>query len=156
MFKISRRKGKGSFLVSTSVTKMNKKSGYTKKQDNDLKNYPVVKRMDVFFADLSSDGVGSEQFGIRPVLVIQNDVGNQFSPTIIISSITAKASKAKLPTHIELNAKKYGLEKDSLLLLEQIRTIDKQRLIRKITHLEGPVVDEIQKALLISLGLIKF
>lgn len=120
-----------------------------------MKSEQQIKRMDIFLADLST-GVGSEQLGIRPVLVIQNDLGNQFSPTTIVSSITAKTTKAKLPTHIELSAKEHGLGKNSVLLLEQIRTIDKQRLIRRITHLEGPIVDEIEKGLLISLGLIKF
>lgn len=133
-----------------------------KKQEHSQKNASGntellnVKRMDVYFADLSSDGVGSEQLGMRPVLVVQNNIGNQFSPTIIVGSITAKSSKAKLPTHVELKAKEHGLEKDSVLLLEQLRTIDKKRLIRKITHLEGSIVEDVQKALRISLGLIKF
>lgn len=134
--------------------------GETMEKKQTQKNMKVehlnVKRMDVYFADLSTDGVGSEQLGMRPVLVIQNDVGNQFSPTIIVSSITAKTSKGKLPTHVELTSKEHGLEKDSVLLLEQLRTIDKKRLIRKITHLEGPIIEDVHKALLISLGLTKF
>lgn len=85
----------------------------------------VVKRGDVYFADLSPV-VGSEQGGTRPVLILQNDIGNRFSPTVIVATITAQIQKAKLPTHVEINAKKYGFERDSVILLEQIRTIDKQ------------------------------
>ncbi|MEX3623729.1 type II toxin-antitoxin system PemK/MazF family toxin [Viridibacillus arvi] len=114
-----------------------------------------IKRMDIYLADLS-EGVGSEQEGVRPVLVIQNDVGNRFSPTVIVSSITGEVNKAKLPTHIEVSAAKYGLDIDSIILLEQIRTIDKKRLLRKITHIDGPIVKEINRALKISLALIKF
>ena len=91
----------------------------------------VVKRGDIFYADLSPV-VGSEQGGVRPVLVVQNDVGNKFSPTVIISAITSQINKAKLPTHIEINADDYGLAKDSVILLEQIRTIDKKRLRERI------------------------
>ena len=86
----------------------------------------IVKRGDVYFADLSPV-VGSEQGGVRPVLVIQNNIGNRFSPTVIIAAITAQIQKAKLPTHVEIDAKRYGFERDSVILLEQIRTIDKQR-----------------------------
>ena len=95
----------------------------------------IVKRGDVYFADLSPV-VGSEQGGVRPVLVIQNNIGNRFSPTVIIAAITAQIQKAKLPTHVEIDAKRYGFERDSVILLEQIRTIDKQRLTDKITHLD--------------------
>ena len=87
----------------------------------------TVKRGDIFYADLSPV-VGSEQGGVRPVLIIQNDVGNKYSPTIIAAAITSKINKAKMPTHIELSANEYGLTKDSVILLEQIRTIDKRRL----------------------------
>jgi mRNA interferase MazF len=115
----------------------------------------IVKRGDVFFADLSPV-VGSEQGGVRPVLVIQNDIGNRFSPTVIVAAITAQIQKAKLPTHVEIEAKKHGLEKDSVILLEQIRTIDKQRLTDKITHLDEELMRRVDEALQISLGLIDF
>jgi mRNA interferase MazF len=114
-----------------------------------------VKRGDVFFADLSPV-VGSEQGGTRPVLVIQNDIGNRFSPTVIIAAITAQIQKAKLPTHVEINAKKYGFERDSVILLEQLRTIDKSRLTDKITQLDDVLMEEVDEALEISLGLVKF
>ncbi|MFC3882471.1 type II toxin-antitoxin system endoribonuclease NdoA [Bacillus songklensis] len=115
----------------------------------------VVKRGDVYFADLSPV-VGSEQGGVRPVLIIQNDIGNRFSPTVIVAAITAQIQKAKLPTHVEIDAKRYGFERDSVILLEQIRTIDKQRLTDKITHLDDEMMDRVDEALQISLGLIDF
>ncbi|WP_062350861.1 type II toxin-antitoxin system endoribonuclease NdoA [Bacillus kwashiorkori] len=115
----------------------------------------IVKRGDVYFADLSPV-VGSEQGGVRPVLVLQNDIGNRFSPTVIVAAITAQIQKAKLPTHVEINAEKYGFERDSVILLEQIRTIDKQRLTDKITHLDDEMMDRVDEALQISLGLIDF
>lgn len=115
----------------------------------------IVKRGDVYFADLSPV-VGSEQGGVRPVLVIQNDIGNRFSPTVIIAAITAQIQKAKLPTHVEIDAKRYGFERDSVILLEQIRTIDKQRLTDKITHLDEEMMDKVDYALQVSLGLIEF
>jgi mRNA interferase MazF len=115
----------------------------------------IVKRGDVFFADLSPV-VGSEQGGMRPVLVIQNDIGNRFSPTVIIAAITAQIQKAKLPTHIEIDAKTHGFDRDSVILLEQIRTIDKQRLTDKITHLDEDLMEKVNEALQISLGLIDF
>ncbi|MBM7694590.1 mRNA interferase MazF [Peribacillus deserti] len=115
----------------------------------------VVKRGDVYFADLSPV-VGSEQGGTRPVLVIQNDIGNRFSPTVIVAAITAQIQKAKLPTHVEINAKRYGFERDSVILLEQIRTIDKQRLTDKITHLDEEMMKKVDDAVQISLGLIEF
>lgn len=114
-----------------------------------------VKRGYIFFADLSPV-VGSEQGGVRPVLVIQNDVGNKYSPTVIIAAITSQIEKAKLPTHVEVEAKEYGLEKDSVILLEQIRTIDKQRLQDKVTELDDRVMQRVNQALKISLGLIDF
>lgn len=114
-----------------------------------------VKRGYIFFADLSPV-VGSEQGGVRPVLVVQNDVGNKYSPTVIIAAITSQIEKAKLPTHVEVEAKEYGLEKDSVILLEQIRTIDKQRLQGKVTELDGRVMQKVSQALKISLGLIDF
>lgn len=115
----------------------------------------IVKRGEVYFADLSPV-VGSEQGGVRPVLVLQNDIGNRFSPTVIIAAITAQIQKAKLPTHVEIDAKKYGFERDSVILLEQIRTIDKQRLTDKITQLDTPMMENINRALEISLGLTEF
>lgn len=114
-----------------------------------------VKRGDVFFADLSPV-VGSEQGGFRPVLVIQNDIGNRFSPTVIVAAITAQIQKAKFPTHVEVPAKEYGLDRDSVVLLEQIRTIDKQRLTEKITHLDEELMQRIDESLQISLGLVDF
>ncbi|BBI31867.1 type II toxin-antitoxin system PemK/MazF family toxin [Cohnella abietis] len=115
----------------------------------------IVKRGDVFYADLSPV-VGSEQGGVRPVLVIQNDIGNRFSPTVIIAAITAQIQKAKLPTHVEIEAKNHGMERDSVILLEQIRTIDKQRLTDKITHLDDETMRKVDEALQISVGLIDF
>jgi mRNA interferase MazF len=114
-----------------------------------------VKRGYIFFADLSPV-VGSEQGGIRPVLIIQNDVGNKYSPTVIVAAITSHIEKAKLPTHVEVEAKEYGLEKDSVILLEQIRTIDKQRLLDKVTELDEKVMQKVNQAAKISLGLIEF
>ncbi|MCM3714674.1 type II toxin-antitoxin system PemK/MazF family toxin [Halalkalibacter oceani] len=115
----------------------------------------IVKRGDVYFADLSPV-VGSEQGGVRPVLIIQNDIGNRFSPTVIVAAITAQIQKAKLPTHVEINAKRYGFDRDSVILLEQVRTIDKQRLTDKITHLDDDMMNRVNDALFISLGLIDF
>lgn len=111
-----------------------------------------IYRGEVYFADLSPV-VGSEQGGVRPVLIIQNDIGNRFSPTIIVAAITAQIQKAKLPTHVEIKAKKHGLERDSVILLEQIRTLDKQRLTDKITKLDKEKMKEVDRALKISLGL---
>ncbi|GAB6934750.1 MAG: type II toxin-antitoxin system PemK/MazF family toxin [Bacillota bacterium] len=115
----------------------------------------IVKRGDVFYANLSPV-VGSEQGGVRPVLIIQNDIGNKYSPTVIVAAITAQIQKAKLPTHVEIPAKPYGLEKDSVILLEQIRTIDKQRLTDKITHLDDELMQKVNESLQISLGLVDF
>ncbi len=114
-----------------------------------------VKRGDIYFADLSPV-VGSEQGGVRPVLIIQNDVGNKYSPTVIVAAITSQIQKAKLPTHVEITAKEHGLDRDSVVLLEQLRTIDKQRLNERITHLVPELMQRVSDALLISLGLIDF
>ncbi len=114
----------------------------------------IVKRGDVFFADLSPV-VGSEQGGQRPVLVVQNDVGNKYSPTVIVSAITAKISKAKLPTHVEIHKEDVGLVKDSVVLLEQVRTIDKKRLIQKLGALSPDLMEKVDLALMISMGLLK-
>ena len=112
----------------------------------------VIKRGDIFYADLSPV-VGSEQGGIRPVLIVQNDVGNKYSPTVIAAAITSQINKAKLPTHIEISAQEYGLAKDSVILLEQIRTIDKKRLREKIGHLDDELMERVNEALGISFGL---
>ncbi len=112
----------------------------------------IVKRGEVYFADLNPV-VGSEQGGQRPVLIVQNDVGNKYSPTVIVAAITAKISKAKLPTHVEVQKSEVGLLKDSVILLEQIRTIDKRRLIQKIGALTPDLMNEVDRALMISLGL---
>ena len=111
-----------------------------------------IKRGDIFYADLSPV-VGSEQGGIRPVLIIQNDVGNRHSPTVICAAITSKMNKAKLPTHIEVDAVKYHLVKNSVVLLEQIRTIDKQRLKDFICHVDKKLMFQVEEALKISLEL---
>ena len=107
----------------------------------------------MFYADLSPV-VGSEQGGVRPVLIVQNDVGNKFSPTVIVSAITSQINKAKLPTHVEINAQEYGIQKDSVILLEQIRTIDKKRLREKIGHLDDKLMEQVNDALSISFGLV--
>ena len=111
-----------------------------------------IKRGDIYYADLSPV-VGSEQGGIRPVLIVQNDVGNKYSPTVIATAITSQVNKAKMPTHIELDAHEYGLSKDSVVLAEQIRTIDKRRLKEKIGHLDNKLMNKVNEALEISFGL---
>ena len=111
-----------------------------------------VKRGDIFYADLSPV-VGSEQGGIRPVIIIQNNIGNRYSPTVIISAITSQINKAKLPTHVEISSEEYGLNRDSVVLLEQIRTIDKKRLKDKVCHLDNPIMQRVNRALQISLEL---
>lgn len=112
----------------------------------------VVKRGDIFYGDLRPV-IGSEQGGVRPVLIVQNNMGNKYSPTVICAAITSQINKAKLPTHIEIEAKKYALNKDSVILLEQIRTIDKKRLKEKICHLDPDIMQKVDKCLLISFGL---
>lgn len=113
---------------------------------------PTIKRGDIFYADLSPV-VGSEQGGLRPVLIIQNDVGNKYSPTVIAAAITSRMDKAKLPTHIDINATGVGLAKDSVVLLEQIRTLDKRRLKEKMGHLDGDAMNKVNGAIAISCGL---
>ena len=115
----------------------------------------IVKRGDIYYADLSPV-IGSEQGGVRPVLVVQNDVGNRYSPTVIAAAITSQINKAKLPTHIEIDARDYGLSRDSVVLLKQIRTIDKKRLKEKIGHLDDGMMDHVNEALEISFGLSGF
>jgi mRNA interferase MazF len=115
----------------------------------------MVKRGEIYYADLSP-AVGSEQGGIRPVLIVQNDIGNKYSPTVIVAAITTQINKAKLPTHIEVIAPDYGLVKDSVILLEQIRTLDKKRLQQRLGQIDDQMMEQINQALLISLGLIEF
>ena len=113
---------------------------------------PSVRRGDIFYADLSPV-VGSEQGGLRPVLIIQNDVGNRYSPTVIAAAITSRMGKTKLPTHIDIYADRVGLSKDSVILLEQIRTLDKRRLREKMGHLDEAVMEEVNNAIAVSFGL---
>ncbi len=112
----------------------------------------TVKRGDIYYADLSPV-IGSEQGGIRPVLIIQNDIGNKYSPTVIAAAITSQKDKTKLPTHIQVNATGCGLAKDSIVLLEQVRTIDKRRLKEKMGTLDVSAMDRVNKALTVSFGL---
>ena len=111
-----------------------------------------VKRGDIYYADLSPV-IGSEQGGVRPVLIIQNDIGNKYSPTVIAAAITSQKDKTKLPTHIQVNASGCGLAKDSIVLLEQVRTIDKQRLKEKMGALDNVSMDRVNKALAVSFRL---
>ena len=111
-----------------------------------------IKRGDIYYADLSPV-VGSEQGGLRPVLIVQNDVGNRYSPTVIAAAITSRVGKTKLPTYIDVYADKVGLQKDSVILLEQIRTIDKKRLGEKMGHLDDSVMSAVDEAITISFGL---
>ena len=111
-----------------------------------------VRRGDIFYADLSPV-VGSEQGGVRPVLIIQNDVGNRHSPTVICAAITSRMNKAKLPTHVEIDARKYQIVKNSVVLLEQIRTIDKRRLREQVCHLDREIMKKIDEALKVSFEL---
>ncbi len=114
----------------------------------------IIRRGDIFFADLSPVR-GSEQGGTRPVLILQNDIGNQYSPTTIIAAITSQITKAKLPTHIEMTTDVSGLEKKSVVLLEQVRTIDKSRLFEKVSSLSKEMMGQVNKAVEISLGLVE-
>ncbi|HHX01656.1 MAG TPA: type II toxin-antitoxin system PemK/MazF family toxin [Firmicutes bacterium] len=113
----------------------------------------TIRRGDIFYANLNPV-IGSEQGGVRPVLILQNNIGNKYSPTTIIAAITSKIKKAKLPTHVELSAAEFNLDKDSVILLEQLRTIDKRRLKEKIAHLDEEIMSEIDRAIMISLGLV--
>ena len=113
-----------------------------------------INRGEIYYADLSPV-VGSEQGGIRPVLVVQNNVGNKYSPTVIVAAITSQLTKAKLPTHIELDKDKYNLKKDSVVLLEQIRTLDKRRLGDKVSSLDDMAMQKVDFALIISFGLVQ-
>ena len=111
-----------------------------------------VKRGDIYYADLSPV-VGSEQGGMRLVLIVQNDTGNRHSPTVIAAAITSQTGKARLPTHIELSARSYGLSRDSVILLEQIRTLDKSRLRERMGQLDAPTMDRVNNAIAVSFGL---
>ena len=111
-----------------------------------------IKRGDIYYADLSPV-IGSEQGGLRPVLIVQNDVGNKYSPTVIAAAITSQLGKAKLPTHIDVYAERFGLVKDSVILLEQIRTIDKTRLREKMGHIDDVLMQKVNTAITISFGL---
>ncbi len=112
----------------------------------------MIRRGDIYYADLSPV-VGSEQGGVRPVLIVQNDVGNKHSPTVIAAAITSRMGKSKLPTHIDINAERVGLQKDSVVLLEQVRTIDKKRLGEKMGHLDEETMNHVNDAIQISFGL---
>ena len=112
----------------------------------------VIRRGDIYYANLSPV-VGSEQGGVRPVLIIQNDVGNRHSPTVICAAVTSKMNKAKLPTHIEISTKDYNIVKNSVILLEQIRTIDKQRLREFVCHIDTRMMKKVDEAIRISLEL---
>lgn len=112
----------------------------------------TVRRGDIYYADLSPV-VGSEQGGIRPVLIIQNDIGNKHSPTVICAAITSRMNKAKLPTHVEISAQRYQIVKNSVILLEQVRTLDKQRLKEFVCHVDKKLMDEVNEAIRISLEL---
>ena len=112
----------------------------------------TIRRGDIFYADLSPV-IGSEQGGLRPVLIVQNDVGNKYSPTVIAAAITSRLGKTRLPTHIDIYAKDVGLSKDSVILLEQIRTIDKKRLKEKMGHLDDNIMNDVNNAISVSFGL---
>lgn len=113
-----------------------------------------IRRGDIFYADLRPV-VGSEQGGVRPVLVVQNDTGNKHSPTVIIAAITSRMTKAQLPTHVKIDSNKYDMIKDSVILLEQLRTIDKTRLKDKVCHLDNEIILKVDKALLTSLEILR-
>lgn len=112
----------------------------------------IIRRGDIYYADLRPV-VGSEQGGVRPVLIIQNDVGNRHSPTVIVAAITSQIHKVKLPTHVELDSEKCHIVKDSVILLEQLRTIDKKRLKDKVCHLDAEILEKVDRALIVSLEL---
>ena len=125
---------------------------YRANTESERKIHNAVKRGDIYYADLSPV-VGSEQGGMRPVLIVQNDTGNRHSPTVIAAAITSQTGKARLPTHIELSARNYGLSRDSVVLLEQIRTLDKSRLRERMGQLDGATMDKVNGAIAVSFGL---
>ena len=129
-----------------------RENGNTKDANIRIRERVIMRRGDIYYADLRPV-IGSEQGGVRPVLIIQNDIGNKHSPTVICAAITSKMNKAKLPTHIELNASKYDMVKDSVILLEQLRTIDKKRLKDRICHLDQDIMQVVNNGLMVSLEL---
>ncbi len=141
---------KTAFEVNNNCTAVHIMKYILPKKEVDM----TIKRGELYYADLSPV-VGSEQGGVRPVLVVQNDVGNKYSPTVIAAAVTSKINKAKLPTHIELPSNTYGLQKDSVILLEQIRTLDKRRLKERIGELNETTMSRVDNAILISLGFVK-
>ncbi len=141
---------KTAFEVNNNYTAVHIMKYILPKKEVDM----TIKRGELYYADLSPV-VGSEQGGVRPVLVVQNDVGNKYSPTVIAAAVTSKINKAKLPTHIELPSNTYGLQKDSVILLEQIRTLDKRRLKERIGELNETTMSRVDNAILISLGFVK-
>ena len=149
-----------SIIISSAKNKRDKlnaeKAAYIKYikgilRDGGIREVIMIKRGDLYYADLSPV-VGSEQGGVRPVLVVQNDVGNKYSPTVIAAAVTSKLDKARLPTHIELSKESFGLTHDSVVLLEQIRTLDKRRLKERIGSLPPNLMKRVDLALMISLG----
>lgn len=149
----------GIIMSAPYAVQSNKQKSYLAHQqcinDSDKKSLAeqVYKRGDIWMADFGN-GVGSEQRGKRPVLIIQNNVGNKYSPTVIVVAISSQIQKAKLPTHIELTADIHGLDFDSVLLCEQIRTVDKRRLVRHISTLGDSSIGDVEKALMVSMGMI--
>ena len=135
--------------IGTEIQRRKRLLGTPKEKGNTSMS---VRRGDIYYADLSPV-VGSEQGGLRPVLIIQNDIGNRYSPTVIAAAITSRMSKTRLPTHIDIYADEVGLAKDSVILLEQIRTLDKRRLKEKMGHLDDAVMDHVNTAIAISFGL---
>ena len=138
----------GSACLAAAPDVNNNGTGYSKAESDKVN----VKRGDIYFADLSPV-VGSEQGGMRPVLIVQNDVGNKYSPTVIAAAITSRLGKTRLPTHIDVAADRVGLQKDSVILLEQIRTIDKKRLGEKMGHLDRATMNAVDAAISVSFGL---
>jgi mRNA interferase MazF len=146
-------KGKDVCVSVFPSVKAARNTGQQRNHIQERKNKKMsVKRGDIYYADLSPV-VGSEQGGLRPVLIIQNDVGNRYSPTVIAAAITSRMGKTRLPTHIDIYADKVGLSKDSVILLEQIRTLDKQRLKEKMGHLDDGLMNEVNNAIAVSFGL---
>ena len=137
-----------------NVPKTEEKGNVTRKDFRQKANKKAmnIRRGDIYYADLSPV-IGSEQGGLRPVLIVQNDVGNRYSPTVIAAAITSKMGKTRLPTHIDVFADKVGLAKDSIILLEQVRTLDKKRLKERMGHLDDDVMKEVNNAISISFGL---
>ena len=143
---------KGKILMRYDLTVFHIMKQKSKSQANGKDYKMTIRRGDIFYADLSPV-IGSEQGGLRPVLIVQNDVGNRYSPTVIAAAITSKMSKNKLPTHIDVSAPEVGLAKDSVILLEQIRTLDKQRLKEKMGHLDDATMRVVNNAIQVSFGL---